>query len=61
MSGMFGAQLHWGSWKPICTGKSTKEAQPGSRADQELGFPEVNLSGGVLSAQKNLFLTFIVY
>ena len=44
-----------------CTGKSTKEAQPGSWANQELGFPEVNLSGGVLSAQKNLFLSFIVY
>ena len=28
-----------------CTGKSTKEAQPGSWANQELGFPEVNLPG----------------
>ena len=58
---MFWAQLHWGSWKPKCTGKSTKEAQPGSTANEELGFPEVNLSGGVLSAQKNLFLSCTVY
>ena len=27
----------------------------------KLDFPEVNLFGGVFSAQKNLFLTFIVY